>query len=38
LLKSAGEIPQAMEVYRKLIARGKAGEFGSQDVGPAAWA
>ena len=37
LLKSAGEIPQAMNVYRKLIARGKKGEFGSQDVGPAAW-
>ena len=37
LLKSADEIPQAMEVYRKLIALGKVGEFGSQDVGPAGW-
>jgi tetratricopeptide (TPR) repeat protein len=37
LLKSDGKISEAMDVYRKLIARGKKGEFGDQDVGPAAW-
>lgn len=36
LLKSNGKIPEAVAAYRQLIARGRQGEFGDQNVEPAA--
>jgi tetratricopeptide (TPR) repeat protein len=36
LLKDAGKVPESIEDYRQIIERGKKGEFGNQNVGPAA--
>jgi tetratricopeptide (TPR) repeat protein len=36
LLKSAGQVPEAIAAYRQLIVRGRQGEFGDQNVEPAA--
>jgi tetratricopeptide (TPR) repeat protein len=36
LLRSAGKVPESIEAYRKLIELGEKGEFGNQNVGPAA--
>lgn len=36
LLRDAGKVPEAIDAYRQLIERGKQGEFGNQNVGPAA--
>ena len=36
LLKDAGKVPEAIEDYRQIIERGKRGEYGNQNVGPAA--
>lgn len=36
LLKDDGKVPESIGAYRQIIERGRKGEYGSQNVGPAA--